>query len=127
MTALRVTWVSVWVIQLRKADVAGNSAKTIDQTGINEQEHVLCEAGDMIQWGDSGEKQEMTGSFWAPELHRIGGRLSILFAPGIAEGGGEQRSSIMQLKKDADGYDLDPTKRENWEEPRIITFADGKT
>lgn len=109
------------------ADVAGDADKTINETGINKQEHVLLEAGDKIQMGDSGEELEMTGSFWAPELHRIGGKLSILFGPGIGTNGTEQRSSIMQLKKDEEGYDLDPTVRENWEEPQIITYADGTT
>ena len=109
------------------ADVAGDADKTINETGINKQEHILLEAGDKIQMGDSGEELEMKGSFWAPELHRIGGKLSILFGPGIGDDGAQQRSSIMQLKQDENGYDLDPTVKENWEEPHIITYADGKT
>ncbi len=65
----------------------------------------------------------MTGCFWAPEYHVIGGRLSILFMPCYDGSNGRPdmltgRASIIQLKQDAQGNDLDPAVPGNWTKPR---------
>lgn len=113
------------------ADTAGDPERTLDgATGGNKLESVLLKPGERIELGDSGRTYEMEGSFWAPEIHRIGGRLSILFAVNSLANGAEDtntQSAIMQLRQDADGYDLDPTVAANWDTPRIITYADGRT
>ena len=78
----------------------------------------------------------MTGCFWAPELHVIGGKLSVLFMPcfdGPAadpDGTANDRAGkpdmwtgrchIMQLRQDADGRDLDPRDPANWTVPEPI-------
>ena len=48
------------------SDAAGGQAKEID----------LLACGDL-----NSEDRPMTGCFWAPELHVIGGKLSVLFMP----------------------------------------------
>lgn len=108
------------------SDEAGGRLKEID----------ILKAGDK-----NADGRVMTGCFWAPELHVIAGRLSILFMPCFD---GEEfnpdgvrndrfgkpdmwtgRCHIMQLKKDAEGYDLDPRIPENWDRPVEIISNDG--
>lgn len=83
----------------------------------------------------------MTGCFWAPELHVIAGRLSILFMPCFdgeatnADGTPNDRAGkpdmwtgrchIMQLKKDEAGLDLDPREPANWTVPEPILGPEG--
>ncbi len=101
-----------------------------DQARAEEQEIDLLTCGDL-----NSEGRAMTGCFWAPELHVINGRLSILFMPsfdGEPDENGEThtdmwtgRCHIMQLKQDEDGNDLDPRVPENWTVPEPIVRADG--
>ncbi|MGO3153167.1 MAG: family 43 glycosylhydrolase [Galactobacter sp.] len=80
---------------------------------------------------DRGDKdadgKTMTGCFWAPEFHEIAGKLSILFMPCYGDNPGYMsgRASIMQLKQDDSGDDLDPTVAANWTTPKTITRTDG--
>jgi GH43 family beta-xylosidase len=72
----------------------------------------------------------MTGCFWAPEIHVIDGRLSILFMPCYDGSNGRPdiftgRASIIQLKQDAAGNDLEPTVPGNWTTPEYVVRADG--
>jgi GH43 family beta-xylosidase len=69
----------------------------------------------------------MTGCFWAPELHMIGGTLSILFMPcyGDRPDMWTGRASIIQLKKDSDGKHLDPAVPGNWTAAEHVVRADG--
>ncbi|MCI1864732.1 MAG: family 43 glycosylhydrolase [Bifidobacterium sp.] len=108
------------------SDEAGGRAREID----------LLRAGDR-----NCEGRAMTGCFWAPELHVIGGRLSILFMPcfdGEAtnpDGSENDRAGkpdmwtgcchIMQLKKDGAGNDLDPRVASHWTVPRPILDPEG--
>ena len=110
------------------SDAAGGRAKEID----------LLKCGDL-----NAEGRPMTGCFWAPELHVIGGRLSVLFMPcfdGPAEnpdGTPNDRAGkpdmwtgschIMQLKQHSDGTDFDPRVPENWTTPEPILDPDGET
>lgn len=110
------------------SDAAGGRAKEID----------LLKCGDL-----NDEGRPMTGCFWAPELHVIGGRLSVLFMPcfdGPAEnpdGTPNDRAGkpdmwtgschIMQLKQHSDGTDFDPRVPENWTTPEPILDPDGET
>ena len=85
----------------------------------------------------------MTGCFWAPELHVIGGKLSVLFMPCFdgprvnPDGTPNDRAGkpdmwtgschIMQLKQHSDGTDFDPREPENWTVPEPILDPDGET
>ncbi|WP_105565909.1 family 43 glycosylhydrolase [Microbacterium halophytorum] len=85
----------------------------------------LLTAGDLDAAGNA-----MTGCFWAPEFHVIDGRLSILFMPCYdgADGSPDMwtgRASIIQLKQDASGADLDPAAPENWTRAEPVLRADG--
>jgi GH43 family beta-xylosidase len=75
------------------------------------------------------EGRVIAGCYWAPELHEIGGKLSILFAPCFNpdddqsnEGGAWLRveSHIIQLR---DGGD--PANPADWSKPAAIRKADG--
>ncbi len=75
------------------------------------------------------EGRVIAGCYWAPELHEIGGKLSILFAPCFNpeddqsnEGGAWLRveSHIIQLR---DGGD--PANPADWSQPAAIRKADG--
>ena len=75
------------------------------------------------------EGRVIAGCYWAPELHEIGGKLSILFAPCFNpkdstsnEGGAwfTVESHIMQLR---DGGD--PANPADWSRPAAIHKADG--
>lgn len=75
------------------------------------------------------EGRVIAGCYWAPELHEIGGKLSILFAPCFNpkdstsnEGGAwfTVESHIMQLR---DGGD--PANPADWSRPATIHKADG--
>lgn len=98
---------------------------------------------DLLTCGDpNSEGRKMTGCFWAPELHVIAGRLSILFMPCFdgpdvnADGTANDRAGkpdmwtgrchIMQLKQDADGRDLDPRDPSNWTVPEPILGPEGE-
>lgn len=114
------------------SDIAGLS----DEAGGREHEIDLLRKGDR-----NSEGRVMTGCFWAPEIHVIGGRLSILFMPcfdGEAvnpDGSLNDRTGlpdmwtgcchIMQLRKDEAGEDLDPRLPDNWTRPSPILRADG--
>ncbi|WP_033494110.1 family 43 glycosylhydrolase [Bifidobacterium biavatii] len=107
-----------------------------DAAGGREREIDLLKRGDL-----NSEGRAMTGCFWAPELHVIGGRLSVLFmpcfdgeptdpdgSPNPAAGRPDMWTGschIMQLKQDADGRDLDPREKANWDVPRPILDPDG--
>lgn len=86
---------------------------------------------DLLRRGDTdAEGRVMTGCFWAPEYHVIGGRLSILFMPCYDGSNGRPdmftgRASIMQLQQDAQGNDLDPAVPGNWSKPREVRTAEG--
>ncbi len=75
---------------------------------------------DLLRAGDTdADGGVMTGCFWAPEYHVIGGKLSILFMPCYNGSNGQPdmwtgRASIIQLKQDAQGNDLDPAVPSNW-------------
>lgn len=103
------------------ADTPGDPDGLITPQGFNPKETRLLEKGDV-----NAEGQAITGSFWAPELHEIGGNLSILFMPSYNSNWFDGASAIMQLKKDEQGFDLDPTQPENWTVPKTVTRADGR-
>lgn len=108
------------------SDAAGGRAKEID----------LLKCGDY-----NAEGRAMTGCFWAPELHVIDGKLSVLFMPcfdGPAtnpDGTANDRAGkpdmwtgschIMQLKQHSDGTDFDPREPENWTVPKPILTPTG--
>ena len=102
---------------LRSADTLMGLA---DEAGP-EEVHLL-ERGDVDAHGDT-----MTGCFWAPEIHEIDGRLSILFMPcyGDSPDYMNGRASIMQLEQDEDGRNLDPMDPDNWSAPQHVTRSDG--
>ncbi|WEV42666.1 family 43 glycosylhydrolase [Bifidobacterium sp. ESL0682] len=98
---------------------------------------------DLLRCGDrNSEGRVMTGCFWAPELHIIGGRLSILFMPCFdgpelnPDGTPNDRAGkpdmwtgcchIMQLKQDAEGRDLDLRDSANWDVPEPIYGPEGE-
>jgi GH43 family beta-xylosidase len=77
----------------------------------------------------TAEGRVIAGCYWAPELHEIGGKLSILFAPCFNprdttsnEGGAwfTVESHIMQLRDDGD-----PANPADWSRPAAIRKADG--
>ncbi|SHJ05836.1 Beta-xylosidase, GH43 family [Tessaracoccus bendigoensis DSM 12906] len=85
----------------------------------------LLKAGDTDAYGAA-----MTGCFWAPEFHVIDDTLSILFMPCYNGSNGRPdmwtgRASIIQLKKDAAGNDLDPSVATNWTKAERVVKADG--
>ena len=110
------------------SDAAGGRAREID----------LLACGDL-----NSEDRPMTGCFWAPELHVIGGKLSVLFMPCFdgprvnPDGTPNDRAGkpdmwtgschIMQLKQHSDGTDFDPREPENWTVPEPILDPDGET
>ena len=97
---------------------------------------------DLLQCGDLNSEGRMMTGFWAPELHSIGGKLSILFMPCFdgavtnPDGTPNNRAGkpdmwtgschIMQLRQDSDGNDLDPREPENWTVPEPITGPEGE-
>ena len=108
------------------SDASGGRAKEID----------LLKCGDL-----NSEGRAMTGCFWAPELHVIDGKLSVLFMPCFdgmptnPDGTLNDRAGkpdmwtgschIMQLKQHSDGTDFDPSKPENWTVPKPILTPTG--
>lgn len=86
---------------------------------------------DLLKAGDTdADGGVMTGCFWAPEFHVIADRLSILFMPCYNGSNGRPdmwtgRASIIQLKQDAQGNDLDPTVAANWAKAQKVVRADG--
>lgn len=109
--------------------VAGSIAELADAADGREREIDLLACGDL-----NSEGRAMTGCFWAPELHVIDGRLSILFMPCFDGVEGDRRGladmwtgrcHIMQLRKGSDGRDLDPRVKGNWTVPEPILGPDG--
>ncbi|MCH6231174.1 family 43 glycosylhydrolase [Microbacterium sp. CFH 31415] len=86
---------------------------------------------DLLRAGDTdAEGGVMTGCFWAPEFHVIADRLSILFMPCYNGSNGRPdmwtgRASIIQLKQDAQGNDLNPAVPANWTKAQKVVRADG--
>ena len=86
---------------------------------------------DLLRAGDTdAEGGVMTGCFWAPEFHVIDERLSILFMPCYNGSNGRPdmwtgRASIIQLKQDAQGNDLNPAVPANWTKAQKVVRADG--
>jgi len=102
---------------LRSADTLAGLADDAEPAEVH-----LLDRGDADAHGNT-----MTGCFWAPELHEIDGRLSILFMPcyGNSPDYMSGRASIMQLEQDEHGVDLDPMVPDNWSSPEHVTRADG--
>lgn len=116
--------------------VASRIADLADANGGRDREIDLLKCGDL-----NSEGRAMTGCFWAPELHVIGGRLSVLFMPCFdgeptnPDGTANNRAGkpdmwtgschIMQLKQTADGRDLDPRDPANWDAPAPILTPSG--
>ncbi|MFF0911176.1 family 43 glycosylhydrolase [Microbacterium enclense] len=86
---------------------------------------------DLLRRGDTdADGGVMTGCFWAPEYHVIGGKLSILFMPCYNGANGRPdmftgQASIIQLKKDAQGRDLDPAVPANWTKAQKVLRSGG--
>ncbi|WP_165216701.1 family 43 glycosylhydrolase [Schaalia sp. ZJ1691] len=112
---------------LRMADtieaLADNAStgELIDAQGYNPKEHVILKAGDT-----DADGAVIRHSFWAPEIHEINGRLTILFMAGYGSTWTNGHAVYMQLKQDANGYDLDPTVAQNWDKPVAVLRPDGK-
>ena len=77
----------------------------------------------------TAEGRVIAGCYWAPEIHEIGGRLSILFAPCFnpkddqsSQGGewSQVQSHIIQLREGGD-----PANPADWSKPAAIRKADG--
>lgn len=102
---------------MRSADTLAGLADEADPVEVH-----LLDRGDLDSHGST-----MTGCFWAPELHEINGRLSILFMPcyGSSPDYMTGRASIMQLGQDENGNGLDPMDPDSWSSPTHITRADG--
>ena len=90
------------------ADEPGNPNALIQSNGYNNKEVSLLKAGDKDSEGNA-----IMHSFWAPEIHEIDGRLTILFMAGYGNTWSNGKSVYMQLKQDADGHDLDPADPDN--------------
>lgn len=97
------------------ADEPGNADATIDANGYNAKEVSLLTKG-----AKDSEGNAIQHSFWAPEIHEINGRLTVLFMAGYGNQWTNGKSVYMQLKQDAEGHDLDPTDPANWETPTPI-------
>lgn len=78
----------------------------------------------------TAEGRVIAGCYWAPEIHEIGGKLSILFAPCFnpkdaqSNEGGEWstvQSHIIQLREGGD-----PANPADWSQPAAILNADGR-
>ena len=86
---------------------------------------------DLLKDGDTdADGGIMTGCFWAPEFHLVGDTLTIFFMPCYDGSNGQPdmwtgRASIIQLKKDAQGNDLDPAIPANWTKAEKVLRADG--
>ncbi len=86
---------------------------------------------DLLKRGDTdAEGAVMTGCFWAPEFHLVNDTLTIFFMPCYNGSNGQPdmwtgRASIIQLKKDAQGNDLDPAVPANWTKAQKVLRADG--
>ncbi|MFT4076942.1 MAG: family 43 glycosylhydrolase [Asticcacaulis sp.] len=99
------------------ADVNGGQAREIDL--LNRR----------TRMDRTAEGRVIAGCYWAPEIHEIGGRLSILFAPcfnptnDLSNEGGlwsTVESHIMQLREGGD-----PGNPDDWSKPTAIHQADG--
>ncbi|XBH21730.1 family 43 glycosylhydrolase [Jonesiaceae bacterium BS-20] len=103
------------------ADTPGDPSGLITQAGFNPKESILLKKGDK-----NADGQVITGSLWAPEIHEINGTLSILFMPSYNSYWMDGAAAIMQLKNDANGDPMDPSKAESWTVPQTVTRQDGK-
>lgn len=96
---------------VRSRRLAIRSAATVD--GLADAEDI-----ELVGVGAAG----ITGCFWAPEAHMIGGRLRILFSPSIErEGWTAVHSHIMTLRSGGD-----PGRASDWSEPARIVRRDGR-
>jgi GH43 family beta-xylosidase len=107
--------------------VAGTIADLADDNGGRAREVDLLNR--RTRRDRTAEGRVIAGCYWAPELHEIGGRLSILFAPCFNpkdatsnEGGAWStvESHVIQLR---DGGD--PANPADWSKPAAIRKADG--
>lgn len=107
--------------------VAGSIAALADDAGGRAREIDLLNR--RTRRDRTAEGRVIAGCYWAPELHVIGGRLSILFAPcfnpkdaSSPDGGAwyTVQAHIMQLR---DGGD--PARPDDWSAPAAIRRADG--
>lgn len=103
------------------ADTPGKASGLIDSNGYNAKEHIILKAGD-----SDADGQSIMHSFWAPEIHEINGRLTVLFMAGYGNQWTNGKAVYMQLRQDEGGHDLDPTVATNWEAPRAVTRSDGR-
>ncbi|MEE6295385.1 LamG-like jellyroll fold domain-containing protein [Georgenia wangjunii] len=108
----------------RVADTIDDLSDDAIRAGRNVEVDLIV-AGDTDAYGNV-----MTGCFWAPEIHVIDDTLSILFMPCYDGSNGQPdmwtgRASIIQLKKDAAGNDLDPAVPENWTKAEQVLREDG--
>jgi len=109
---------------IRIADSIGDLSDEAVGAGRNT-EIALLSRGDLDAAGNA-----ITGCFWAPEFHEIGGRLSVLFMPCYNGANGTPdmwtgRASIIQLKQDGMGRDLDPAMPSNWTKAQQVLRTDG--
>ncbi|HEY6738886.1 MAG TPA: LamG-like jellyroll fold domain-containing protein [Actinopolymorphaceae bacterium] len=86
---------------------------------------------DLLKRGDTdADGGVMTGCFWAPEFHMVGGKLTIFFMPCYNGTNGQPdmwtgRASVIQLQQDAQGNHLDPAVPANWSKAQKVLRADG--
>jgi GH43 family beta-xylosidase len=107
--------------------VAGTIADLADDNGGRAREIDLLNRN--IRRDGTAEGRTIAGCYWAPELHEIGGKLSILFAPCFNPKDDISNkdaawftveSHIMQLR---DGGD--PADPDEWSKPAAVRKADG--
>lgn len=102
------------------ADTPNDANGLIDSNGFNPKEHIILQKGDL-----DADGVPIQHSFWAPEIHEINGRLTILFMAGYGSNWTNGKAVYMQLKKDGNGYDMDPSVAADWEAPHAITRLNG--
>ncbi len=107
--------------------VAGTLAELADDNGGRAREIDLLNR--RTRRDRTAEGRTIAGCYWAPELHDIGGKLSILFAPCFNPRDDTSNqdgawftveSHIMQLRDDGD-----PANPEDWSKPAAVRKADG--
>jgi len=107
--------------------IADNIADLADDRGGRAREVELLNR--RTRHDRTAEGRVIAGCYWAPEIHEIGGKLSILFAPCFnakddqsSEGGtwSTVQSHIIQLR---DGGD--PANPADWSKPAAVLKADG--
>ncbi|WP_121118243.1 family 43 glycosylhydrolase [Croceibacterium ferulae] len=107
--------------------VADSIAALADANGGREREVDLLNR--QTRGERTAEGRAIAGCYWAPELHEIGGRLSVLFAPCFnpdddqsTQGGkwNTVQAHIMQLRSGGD-----PANPADWSQPAAVLRADG--